>query len=196
MSDQVQADCSLKSAASAVCHDPKDMIRIFNDLFQHRCNTLLVRGEEEPIYLPADDSHPHHRVIFAHGYYASCLHEISHWCIAGPERRLLEDFGYWYQPDGRSQDQQACFEQVEVKPQALEWILAKACGYKFRVSADNLSGVPTDNAEFKENVYQQVLCYLQQGLAERPRLLVASLAEFYRRPLPASEHFSLKELHW
>ncbi|MCW8886296.1 MAG: elongation factor P hydroxylase [Motiliproteus sp.] len=172
------------------------MVQIFNELFQHSYNTVLVRGEDEPIYLPADDSNPYHRVVFAHGFYASCLHEISHWCIAGPERRKLEDFGYWYQPDGRSAEQQSEFEKVEIKPQALEWILAKACGFKFRVSADNLSGVPTDNSRFKENVYQQVLCYLEQGLAERPRLLVEKLAEFYQLPTPQAQHFSFRELHW
>ncbi len=184
------------SKTAGLQHDPEDMIRIFNDLFQHNYNTILMRGEDEPIYLPADASHPHHRIVFAHGYYASCLHEISHWCIAGPERCLLEDFGYWYQPDGRSEEQQASFEKVEVKPQALEWILAKACGFKFRVSADNLSGVPTDSTNFKRNVHQQVLSYLQQGLAERPRLLVASLAEFYGLPLPVAEDFSFTELTW
>ncbi|GAM69307.1 transporting ATPase [Vibrio sp. JCM 19236] len=26
------------------------------------------------------------------------MHEIAHWCVAGPKRRLLEDFGYWYEP--------------------------------------------------------------------------------------------------
>ncbi|MGB2130042.1 MAG: elongation factor P hydroxylase, partial [Marinobacterium sp.] len=69
------------------------LIELFNRLFLPTYNTVLVAGEDEPIYLPADEQHPHHRVVFAHGFFASALHEISHWCVAGPERRLLEDFG-------------------------------------------------------------------------------------------------------
>ncbi|MDI8993212.1 elongation factor P hydroxylase, partial [Salmonella enterica subsp. enterica serovar Anatum] len=41
------------------------------------------------IYLPADAQVPYHRIVFAHGFYASALHEISHWCIAGKARREL-----------------------------------------------------------------------------------------------------------
>ncbi len=50
--------------------------------------------------------------------FASALHEISHWCIAGKARRELVDFGYWYCPDGRDAMTQSQFEDVEVKPQA------------------------------------------------------------------------------
>ena len=86
-----------------------------------------MAGEDEPIYLPADQQCAHHRIIFAHGFFASALHEISHWCIAGPERRLLVDFGYWYEPDGRDVLKQAEFERLEIKPQAVEWALATSC---------------------------------------------------------------------
>ena len=51
--------------------------------------------------------------------------------IAGPEQRLLDDFGYWYVPDRRTLEQQKQFEQVEVKPQAIEWVLSNAAGYLF-----------------------------------------------------------------
>ncbi len=84
-------------------HEYQDLITIFNDTFLEQFNTKLELGGDEPIYLPADDEHPHHRIIFARGFYASALHEISHWCVAGPERRLLEDFGYWYEPMGEQQ---------------------------------------------------------------------------------------------
>lgn len=60
--------------------------------------------------------------------------------IAGEQRRLLPDLGYWYAPDGRTAEQQALFEQVEIKPQAIEWLFSKAFGRKFRVSLDNLTG--------------------------------------------------------
>ncbi|WP_459782603.1 elongation factor P hydroxylase, partial [Photobacterium sp. R1] len=93
-------------------HDYNDLITLFNRTFLTRFNTELVLGGDEPIYLPADTEHPHHRIVFARGYFASALHEIAHWCIAGPERRLKEDYGYWYLPDGRDTEQQAVFEQV------------------------------------------------------------------------------------
>lgn len=73
-------------------HEYQDLIAIFNDTFLETFNTKLELGGDEPIYLPADQEHPHHRIIFARGFYASALHEIAHWCVAGPERRLLEDF--------------------------------------------------------------------------------------------------------
>jgi elongation factor P hydroxylase len=51
----------------------------------------------------------------------------------------MQDYGYWYAPDGRSAEQQELFEQSEVKPQALEWMFSVACGQVFRLSTDNLS---------------------------------------------------------
>ncbi len=53
-------------------------------------------------------------------FYASALHEIAHWCIAGENRCQQVDYGYWYEPNGRSEERQFEFEKVEVKPQALE----------------------------------------------------------------------------
>ncbi|MDJ0839725.1 MAG: elongation factor P hydroxylase [Acidobacteriota bacterium] len=160
-------------------HRVGDLIRIFDKLFRETYNTVLVRGEDEPVYLPADDDHPRHRIIFAHGYYASALHEIAHWCVAGRRRRLLEDFGYWYMPDGRTASEQAEFEKVEVKPQALEWIFSAACGKSFRFSADNLNGEPHDMGPFKQAVHNQVKTYFRQGLPKRAAMLVAELIEFY-----------------
>jgi len=179
-------------------HDGDELIGLFNALFRDSENTLLVRGDGEPLYRPADASCPQHRILFAHGYFASALHEIAHWLVAGPERRLLEDFGYWYRPDGRSATEQAAFEQVEVKPQALEWILARACGFRFRTSSDNLHGEPGNDAEFRRRVHHQVGVYLAQrgvpGLAARSRRLVAALARHYGQPLPRREDFALTDL--
>lgn len=159
--------------------DPGDLMRLFDQLFAAEENTRLVRGDGEPVYLPAGGQCSYHQVVFAHGYFASALHEIAHWCIAGPERRLLEDYGYWYAPDGRTAEQQQAFEQVEVKPQALEWILSNACGKAFSVSIDNLNGVATDSEPFKWAVYQQVGRYCRQGLPPRARQLHQVLCEFY-----------------
>jgi len=170
--------------SQAVELDCHDLITIFNDLFAHSFNTVLVKGAGEPIYLPAEKPGEKHQVVFAHGYFASALHEISHWCIAGEERRKLVDFGYWYQPDGRTEAQQKAFEQVEVKPQALEWIFATAAGHRFHFSADNLNGDVGDNSEFIERVKRQVVDYLSQGLPLRGHLLVEGLVQFYRTPWP------------
>lgn len=82
-------------------HHYEQLIEIFNSCFADEFNTRLIKGDDEPIYLPADAEVPYNRIVFAHGFYASAIHEISHWCIAGKARRELVDFGYWYCPDGR-----------------------------------------------------------------------------------------------
>ena len=162
-----------------------DLIQLFDGLFSEACNTRLVAGQDEPIYLPADGQTPYHRVVFAHGFVESALHEISHWCIAGKERRLLIDFGYWYEPDGRSEAQQRAFEQVEVKPQALEWILSVSCGRRFRVSTDNLDGdrdaVEQGLKAFRLAVEQQARRYLDEGLPPRAEQLKCALLDYYQR---------------
>src|SRR5690554_1910006 len=142
------------------------LILHFNHWFSH-LNVSLVKGDFEPEYFPADSNGPA-RIQFAHGYFNSALHEISHWTIAGDQRRLLPDLGYWYAPDGRSKEQQALFEQVEIKPQAIEWLFAKAFGRKFRVSLDNLTGEGGDGSSFKDNVYAQLQAYFK-GDAKLPR---------------------------
>ncbi|SIS59848.1 elongation factor P hydroxylase [Neptunomonas antarctica] len=161
-------------------HCYQDLINLFNRCFTETFNTRLIKGDDEPVYLPADDIRSYHAIFFAHGYYSSALHEISHWLIAGSERRKLEDFGYWYVPDGRTAEQQQIFEQVEVKPQAIEWILSMAAGYRFFVSADNLNGEATDASRFKQSVYQQVIEYSLQGLPERAEMLRAALSHLYQ----------------
>ncbi|MGF1703707.1 elongation factor P hydroxylase [Photobacterium makurazakiensis] len=162
-------------------HKNDDLIALFNRIFVSTYNTELVLGGDEPIYLPAGDTNPYHRVIFARGYFASALHEIAHWCIAGPKRRLLEDYGYWYEPDGRTEAVQAEFEKVEIKPQAIEWILAASCGFRFQVSCDNLNGnCEPDRAGFTNTVREQVLVYLEQGIPERALTLSNALRKFYQ----------------
>lgn len=134
------------------------LILHFNQWFAHH-HVILFRGEDEPEYFPATADQPA-KIQFAHGFFNSALHEISHWCIAGQHRRTLPDLGYWYAPDGRTAQQQALFEQVEIKPQALEWLFAKACMRRFRVSLDNLTGEGGDGKTFKDNVFAQVRHYL------------------------------------
>ena len=160
----------------------QDLITIFESTFLIPFNTQLICGENEPIYLPADNEHSFHRIIFAHGFYASALHEIAHWLVAGEKRRLLEDYGYWYEPDGRSAIQQAEFEKVEVVPQAIEWAVAVSCGFKFDVSVDNLSGIEIDRMAFKAKVHLQLLSYLENGFSERTTQLIQACAKFYKVP--------------
>ncbi|WOE31368.1 MULTISPECIES: elongation factor P hydroxylase [unclassified Acinetobacter] len=142
------------------------LILHFNHWFSH-LNVLLVRGDFEPEYFPATPETPA-RIQFAHGFFNSALHEISHWTIAGPKRRLQADLGYWYAPDGRTEAQQALFEQVEIKPQAIEWLFAQAFGRKFRVSLDNLTGESSNGQHFKDHVFKQVNDYFS-GTARLPR---------------------------
>lgn len=154
----------------------EQLITLFNHVFSSRYQTLLVRGDDEPIYLPADEDHAHHRIVFAHGYFASALHEISHWCIAGVRRRLLEDYGYWYMPDGRDDSAQEAFEAAEIAPQAVEKSLTLACARHFNVSVDNLEGsADVDRDAFAAKVEARRQRYLNEGLPVR--------AEAFRRAL-------------
>ncbi len=160
-------------------HQYQDLITIFNACFASQYNTKLVKGGEEPIYLPADEHRPYHALFFAHGFFSSALHECAHWLIAGSERRKQVDFGYWYAPDGRTAAQQALFQRVEVKPQAMEWVLSMAAGFPFRVSIDNLNGVEADTSAFKQAIHQQVNTYCAQGLCARAALFRRALCDFY-----------------
>ncbi|MBI2786666.1 MAG: elongation factor P hydroxylase [Legionella longbeachae] len=176
-------------------HQYQDLISIFYYCFGVDYNTRLVKGDNEPIYLPADDQRSQNELYFAHGFFSSALHECAHWLIAGEERRKLIDFGYWYMPDGRNAEQQKLFQRVEVKPQALEWILSKASGYKFHVSIDNLNGAELDTALFKQSVFDQIIHYCKQGLPKRAQKFRDALSVFYGQSIILRvEDFSLEEL--
>ena len=162
-------------------HHPDDLIRIFNHCFQNSYQTQLAYGQDEPIYLPADDNLLYHTIFFAHGFFSSALHECAHWLIAGEKRRLLVDYGYWYMPDGRTAEQQTLFQQVEVKPQALEWILSKACRHSFRLSFDNLNGHTPEAEQFAFAVQKQVQVYETQGLPLRAEKFHQALLSHYQR---------------
>lgn len=179
---------------SAPDHQAQTLIALFNATFLKTQRTQLVCCEPEPIYRPADETHPYHRIFFAHGFFASALHEIAHWCIAGKQRRLLEDFGYWYEPDGRSAERQVEFEKVEVKPQALEWIFSQAARFPFQFSADNLALNNQPSPAFKQAVLEQVKNYLTHGLPQDAQDWTNCLIDTYRpeRPLSLSD-FTLEE---
>ena len=123
-------------------YDSSRLEAVFNQCFQEGYRTRLYGGAEEPLYQPATASDSYHALRYRADYFASALHEIAHWCIAGRQRRLLSDFGYWYTPEGRSSDQQRAFE--DVLQQAGSW---------------QETGLPTRSA-----IFYQALC-LEYGTA-------------------------------
>jgi len=165
-------------------HRVSDLITIFDALFLETHNTRLIKGDNEPVYLPKNEAIPYNQVVFAHGFYASALHEIAHWLVAGEHRRKLEDYGYWYCPDGRSVKQQSEFEAAEIKPQAIEWLLSEAAGFNFNVSIDNLNGEQTCRFSFQTRVQAQVFKLLDKGVNARTEQLLKALSDFYKTPWP------------
>jgi elongation factor P hydroxylase len=142
------------------------LVEAFSACFLSSFNTRLVGGADEPLYLPAEVGAPA-TIYFRFDYCSSALHEVSHWCIAGSERRLLEDYGYWYESDTRDLKTQQEFECVEVKPQAVECVLHWSAGLPFRVSVDNLSMPDYDAKHFEQAVMKQVGSYIVTGLPRR-----------------------------
>lgn len=161
------------------------LIDLFEQCFYQQYRTRLVAGEHEPYYQPAETPDADHQIVFAHGFFASALHEIAHWCIAGQQRRQLFDYGYWYEPDGRNAEQQAEFERVERKPQAIEWLFSLCAGAQFQVSVDNLSGLDVDRAGFTRAVRQQLQTYFREGLPPRAEKFARALAKHYQQSWPA-----------
>jgi len=157
----------------------EDLQAIFNQTFKLNYQTILTFGADEPFYQVAKDKNEYHKIICRSDFFASALHEISHWCIAGKERRKQDDFGYWYNPDGRNTKEQVLFEKYEIKPQAIEQIFSHACNYPFQVSVDNLSLHNYDSTEFRQKVEQQVIEYKRNGLPKRAKEFVEALKKSY-----------------
>lgn len=171
-------------------HHPQDLIDLFRNTFEKTYRTHLVYGGDEPLYSPAKEPNEYHQIFFAHGYFSSALHEISHWLVAGEQRRQMVDYGYWYEPDGRNEQQQVLFEKVEIKPQAIEWILSKACGYRFQLSVDNLNQPYWDIRPFRESILNQIKLYCEQGLPDRVLRLRQAMCDFYQTSQELKfEHF-------
>ena len=157
-------------ARAAQLFDCRSLEDVFNACFLVTERTRLVGGAAEPLYLPASAPGRPHTLFYREDYFASALHEVAHWCIAGPARRQQLDFGYWYAPEGRDGEQQRAFEAVEVKPQALEWLFSLACGYSFQVSVDNLddaSGELPDTRDFCHKVQIEARRRQRSGLPVR-----------------------------
>lgn len=146
--------------------------RIFNRTFKD-FNTLLKGGAEEPFYRADGKRNRPNLIFYRQDYTASALHEVSHWCIASKSRRRLDDFGYWYIAE-RNAAQQLAFEQVEVRPQALEWIFSVAAGLSFRVSVDDCDRIA--DATFKQQV-QLTAGLMRADLPVRGRMMACALAQ-------------------
>lgn len=169
----------------------EELAALFNAAFLTRENTQLCAGAAEPLYLPASNKYPHHRIFFRADYFRSALHEIAHWCVAGKVRRQLLDYGYWYHPDGRNQAQQLAFEAVEILPQSYEWLLSLSAGQSFEVSLDNLQGsyVP-DRFGFTQAIIKKAQQLLQQGLPERLEYFCCCLQQHYQQPRLSVAHLA------
>lgn len=145
----------------------------FNECFTDRYNTVLLGGAEEPLYEPADDVH---RIWYRSDYASSALHEAAHWLIAGPARRRVRDYGYWYEHE-RDADTQRRFELAEKRVQALECILSEAAGVDFRVSCDNFDESTLDLERFRGEVREEVRGWLERGLPPRAARFERALTE-------------------
>ena len=154
-----------------------DIARCFNSTFARSENVVLVGGADAPFYVPA--AAPHRSIIrYRENFAASALHEVAHWCRAGRVRRLQHDFGYWYLPPPRDQDETHAFLDAEVPAQALESIFSAAAGLPFRVSLDDLELELSGYCEqFAERVAARAQRWRSNGLPGRAGRFEASLRE-------------------
>lgn len=170
--------------------DAARLERVFEDCFSQAYHTCLRGGVHEPLYQPASEDEPFNVLWYRENFFASALHEVAHWCIAGDVRRRQVDFGYWYAPDGRDTRQQAAFEKVESRPQSLEWVFSQACNYRFQLSADNLdnrNGHLPDNSAFRRRVCAQAVRWQQRGLPPRADRFYRALCVEFDTGLSLSE---------
>ncbi len=168
--------------------------KTFNQLFVPSLNTELVFGLDEPFYKAPTESNIG-QIQSREDFLSSALHEIAHWCIAGTERLKLDDFGYWYEPDGRTEAQQKLFEQVEVKPQAVERHLTEACQHIFRCSADNLNSNIGLSKTFEHAVERQYQDYKETGLPLRAQQLINELHHVFAHKCVDTVEPSSKDLN-
>jgi elongation factor P hydroxylase len=161
------------------------VVEIFHSVFAS-AGVRLAGGFSEPFYrAPGSDGCA--EIRFTRDYLNSSLHEAAHWCIAGRERRLQDDYGYWYRPDGRNGLEQAEFFRAEAAPQSLEWAFALACGEAFRMSCDNLAGEVGGHAEFAAALRGKLEGYLENGFPGRAGRFLAGLMDRFHPGIAAGE---------
>ncbi|VAW39380.1 Translation elongation factor P Lys34 hydroxylase [hydrothermal vent metagenome] len=166
-------------------------VQLLNENYLSQYNTKITGGFDEPFY-QASKGINQAEIRFAHDYIRSALHELAHWCVAGVKRRKIDDFGYWYAADGRSQKQQDRFFKLEIVPQAIEWSFSLICGVRFEASVDNLNNQITGIDEFKFNLNKQLELYLKQGFPKRTKEIIQLLAKYQGIKAP---HTFLDENH-
>ena len=137
-------------------------------------DTCIIGGFDEPFYDAPKMGMPA-QIQFVHDHFRSALHELAHWCVAGKTRRALDDYGYWYAPDGRTQAEQEAFFNAEVNPQAIECAFSEKCGVPFDVSVDNLNNQVKGVDLFRSLVQNQLHNYRQQGFPKRAAQILIRL---------------------
>ncbi len=154
----------------------EEVVATFNQLFHELEGTLLISGASEPFYSPGQPS----QVFFRADYVRSALHEVAHWCVAGHRRRGLPDYGYWYTPDGRSDQRQTAFFSVEAKPQAMESLFCEALNMDFAPSVDNLLHPSSDETlgTFMDRIRAWRARLQSGGLPRRASLFLAALERY------------------
>ena len=154
-------------------------IEHLNDAVLIKHGTRLIGGFPEPYY-KAPGTTSLAEVQFTRDYERSALHELGHWCIAGKQRRLINDYDYWYVPDGRTDEQQRLFFNVEVKPQALEKHFSTALALPFEVSVDNLGNKHQAGVdEFSDRVNEQYTDYQAAGFPSRATEIYNCLQQWH-----------------
>ena len=149
-------------------------IQLFHRVFSDTDYVALLPHGDEPVYLPGKEEGEMHRIIFRDDHLPSALHEISHWCMAGAFRRKQSDYGYDYRPPPRNQASQSLFQSVEVKPQALEWLLHSAIGERFFVSTDGGSEQGGGD-DFMAAIHRQAISYYDGRKPKRFEIFLARL---------------------
>lgn len=143
-------NCS--TSDDAIC---TQLIKLFEAVFPH---IEVIGGADEPFYQAAKKNSKA-KVYFRANYPRSLLHEMAHYCLTGKKRKELDDYGYWYNECGRTEEEQKLFELVEARPQGLEKAMCKAIGIDFSPSLDDFSGRPASKS-FLQNIdfhYQQMI---------------------------------------
>ncbi len=145
--------------------------------------------------LPADAEVPYNRIVFAHGFYASAIHEISHWCIAGKARRELVDFSATgIARMGVMPKRKASLKMLKRSRRHSTGCSVLAAGYPLNVSCDNLEGdFEPDRVVFQRRVHAQVMDYLANGIPERPARFIKALQNYYHTPELTAEQFPWPE---
>ncbi len=156
-------------------------IQLFNTEFKDTEATIIAESPDEPIYLPVDESNSFNRILYTKDSYTSVLHEISHWCIAGSERRKKIDYGYWYKPGSQTPKEAELYKKFESKTHGIEWIFCIAAGVPFHIIPNNVAAGFEISQDLKEGVYAATLNYLNHGLPANAERFKQRLLKHYQR---------------